>query len=94
MLEAPEIWGIESISADAIVLRLVVKTRTGAKDEVARELRLRVKRALDTMGVRVPALNVATSSGGTAAGTTETPVIPGIGKQPATKPAPTVGGKK
>jgi small conductance mechanosensitive channel len=94
MLEAPEIWGIESISADAIVLRLVVKTRTGAKDEVARELRLRVKRALDAIGVRVPALNVATSSGGTAAGTKETPVIPGVGKPPATKPAPAVGGKR
>lgn len=94
MMEPPEIWGIESISAEAIVLRMVVKTRTGAKDEVARELRLRVKRALDAMGVRVPSLNVATSSGGTAAGSKETPVIPGIGKQPATKPAPTVGGKK
>jgi small conductance mechanosensitive channel len=94
MMEAPEIWGIESISAEAIVLRLVVKTRSGAKDDVARELRLRVKRALDAMGVRVPSLNVATATGASGAGTTETPVIPGVGKPAATRPAPTVGGKK
>lgn len=94
MMEAPEIWGIESISAEAIVLRMVVKTRSGAKDDVARELRLRVKRALDAMGVRVPSLNVATASGTTTTGAKETPVIPGVGKPAATKPTPQVGGKK
>jgi small conductance mechanosensitive channel len=57
ILEKPEIWGIESISAEAIVLRLVVKTASTSKDDVARELRARLKRALDEMGVRLPALN-------------------------------------
>lgn len=94
MMESPEIWGIESISAEAIVLRMVVKTRSGARDDVARELRLRVKRALDALGVRVPSLNVATSGGSTAAGTKETPVIPGVVRQPATKPAPVPGTRK
>ncbi|MCY7412474.1 MAG: mechanosensitive ion channel family protein, partial [Salinibacterium sp.] len=63
VIEKPALWGIESISAEAIVVRLVVKTRSTAKDDVARELRLRLKRALDEMGVRLPALNSITLSG-------------------------------
>jgi len=57
ILERPEVWGIESISAEAIVIRLVVKTRAGGKDDVARELRARLKTALDALGVKLPALN-------------------------------------
>ncbi|MCU1446264.1 mechanosensitive ion channel domain-containing protein, partial [Cryobacterium sp.] len=56
VLEKPEIWGLESISAEAIVIRIVMKTRTTAKDDVARELRLRLKKALDAMGVELPSL--------------------------------------
>jgi len=63
VLEKPEIWGIESISAEAIVVRLVVKTRSGSKDDVARELRVRLKRGLDELGVRLPALNTINLSG-------------------------------
>ncbi len=68
ILEKPEIWGIESISAEAIVLRLVVKTASASKDDVARELRARLKRALDEMGVKLPALNsiILTGSDGAA----------------------------
>ncbi len=54
IIEQPELWGIESISADAIMIRLVVKTRTATKDDVARELRSRVKKALDAKGVELP----------------------------------------
>ncbi|MGV8882511.1 MAG: mechanosensitive ion channel family protein [Rhodoglobus sp.] len=63
VIEKPALWGIESISAEAVVVRLVVKTRSAAKDDVARELRLRLKRALDEMGVRLPALNSIVLSG-------------------------------
>jgi small conductance mechanosensitive channel len=63
VLEKPELWGIESISAEAIVVRLVVKTRSANKDDVARELRMRLKRALDDLGVRLPALNSIILSG-------------------------------
>jgi small conductance mechanosensitive channel len=68
ILEKPEIWGIESISAEAIVLRLVVKTVSTSKDDVARELRARLKRALDEMGVKLPSMNsiVLTGSEGAA----------------------------
>lgn len=63
ILEKPEIWGIESISAEAIVIRLVVKTRPGTKDDVARDLRARLKSGLDAMGVKLPALNSIVLSG-------------------------------
>ena len=57
ILERPEVWGIESISAEAIVIRLVVKTRAGSKDGVARELRARLKKTIDALGITLPALN-------------------------------------
>ena len=63
VLERPEIWGLESISDEALVIRLVVKTRTTAKDDVARELRMRLKKATDEMGVTLPALNSVVLTG-------------------------------
>jgi small-conductance mechanosensitive channel len=63
VLDKPEIWGIESISAEAVIVRIVVKTRSGEKDNVARELRARLKHALDAMGVHLPALNTVVLSG-------------------------------
>jgi len=57
MIEQPEVWGLESISGDALVIRLVQKTRTNAKDDVARELRMRLKHAMDEMGITLPQLN-------------------------------------
>ncbi len=63
VLERPEIWGLESISSEALVIRLVVKTRTSVRDDVARELRVRLKRALDEMDIRLPSLNTVVLSG-------------------------------
>ncbi|BDZ46490.1 mechanosensitive ion channel family protein [Naasia aerilata] len=63
VLERPEVWGLESISSEALVIRLVIKTRTSARDDVARELRVRLKEALDEMGVKLPALNSVVLSG-------------------------------
>ena len=57
ILEKPEIWGIESVSAEAIVIRLVMKARPAEQWAVARELRLRLKHALDEINVGLPALN-------------------------------------
>ncbi len=56
IVEKPELWGLESIDGETLVLRLVLKTRPNAKDDVARALRLRIKRALDAIGVAVPQL--------------------------------------
>lgn len=63
IIEQPEVWGLESVSGDALVTRLVMKTRANAKDDVARELRMRLKNAIDTMGVKLPQLNSITLTG-------------------------------
>ncbi|MFT4219991.1 MAG: mechanosensitive ion channel [Microbacterium sp.] len=63
ILEQPEVWGLESVSGDALVIRLVVKTRPNAKDDVSRELRMRIKNALDEDGVRLPSLSSITLEG-------------------------------
>jgi len=82
ILEKPEIWGIESISAEAIVVRIVVKTASSAKDDVARELRGRLKRSLDEAGIHLPALNSIVLSGFEGAGS-----VRGA-RPPKTRPVP------
>jgi small conductance mechanosensitive channel len=63
IVEKPEIWGLESITTDALVIRLAMKTRSASKDDVARELRLRLKKNLDEMGVHLPGLNTPVLAG-------------------------------
>jgi len=63
VLERPEIWGLESISDEAMVLRVVMKVRTSSKDDVARELRVRLKRTVDEMGLKLPSLGSVVLSG-------------------------------
>ncbi|MFF1879130.1 mechanosensitive ion channel family protein [Leifsonia sp. NPDC058230] len=84
ILEKPEIWGLESISAEALVTRLVLKTRTTAKDDVSRELRKRLKEALDEMGVKLPSLSAIVLSGFDGAAS-----VNGA-KPPRTRPTPVV----
>jgi moderate conductance mechanosensitive channel len=43
----PEVWGIELLSGEQVVLRLVQQVGPSHADEVARELRARIKSALD-----------------------------------------------
>jgi moderate conductance mechanosensitive channel len=47
ILERPEVWGVETISADVLQLRVTARTAPMARREVARELRERLKNALD-----------------------------------------------
>ncbi|WP_430645361.1 mechanosensitive ion channel family protein [Agromyces sp. GXS1127] len=63
VLEKPEIWGLESVSDDAMVIRIVMKVRTSAKDDVARELRVRLKRTLDAMDLSLPSLSSVVLTG-------------------------------
>ncbi|WP_396656840.1 mechanosensitive ion channel family protein [Microbacterium sp.] len=63
ILEKPEVWGLESIDGDALIIRLVMKTRANARDDVARELRMRIKRTADSLGVPLPALATVTPTG-------------------------------
>jgi small-conductance mechanosensitive channel len=43
----PEVWGIELLSGEQVVLRLVQQVGPSHADEIARELRARIKAALD-----------------------------------------------
>lgn len=52
VLERPEVWGLESVADDALVVRVVMKVRSSAKDDVARELRMRLKRTIDELDIR------------------------------------------
>jgi small conductance mechanosensitive channel len=51
ILEPPEVWGVESFTLDALTIRLVVKTAPSEQWRVARELRARIKAALDAAGI-------------------------------------------
>ncbi|MFF1573820.1 mechanosensitive ion channel family protein [Leifsonia sp. NPDC058292] len=84
ILEKPEIWGLESISDDVLVIRIVLKTRTTAKDDVSRELRMRLKSAIDEMGVKLPSLNTIVLTGFDGAAS-----VTGA-KPPRTRPTPVV----
>lgn len=54
VLEEPEILGVEALGADAVVIRLSVKTLPGEQWTVARELRQRIKEALDAADISIP----------------------------------------
>ena len=53
VLEAPEVWGVEDVHADAYVLRLVVKTEPLQQWRLARELRERIMRTFAAEGVSI-----------------------------------------
>jgi small-conductance mechanosensitive channel len=52
-LGEPEIWGINALSGDQVVLRLVQKTKPEDKDEVARKLRHAVKVEFDKANIKL-----------------------------------------
>ncbi len=51
MIEQPEVWGAQELSSKEVTMRIVAKTAPMRQWEVARELRSRVKGALDAAGV-------------------------------------------
>ena len=66
ILAPPEVWGVEKYTLDTVTIRLVVKTEPHEQWRVARELRSRIKLALDSAGiVSTPA---ETSADGAVAG--------------------------
>jgi len=56
ILEEPEVWGVQALSGSAIVMRLVAKTVPLKQWEVSRELRERLKTALESNEVPMAAL--------------------------------------
>ncbi|MBB4936450.1 small conductance mechanosensitive channel [Streptosporangium album] len=53
MVEEPQVWGIEQISDTAIVFRISAKTIPARQAEIARELRIRIKSALDRASIAI-----------------------------------------
>lgn len=47
VIQEPEIWGIEALSGEQVVVRLVQQVKPSHQDEIARALRLEVKKSLD-----------------------------------------------
>ncbi|MEV0522043.1 mechanosensitive ion channel family protein [Streptomyces sp. NPDC050439] len=54
LLEDPAVWGVQSLDADGVVVRVAVKTLPLQQWAVTRELRRRVKEALDEAGIDIP----------------------------------------
>ncbi len=54
ILEKPEIWGVESLSAESQVIRTVLKTKPNQQWAVARAFRAELKRQMDRRGIQIP----------------------------------------
>jgi len=54
VLEEPEVWGVEKLTANAVVIRLVVKTLPSDQYDISRELRQRLKEEFDREGIEIP----------------------------------------
>lgn len=52
--EEPEVWGVENLGPDGMVIRVVVTTAPLQQWAVGRELRARIKAALDEHGIEIP----------------------------------------
>ena len=53
--ERPDVWGVQQLSKSGIVLRVAAKTEPSAQWSVERELRLRLKEALESEGMQAQA---------------------------------------
>ncbi len=64
IIDQPQVWGIEAITADGIVLRLGVKTQSAAQWAVTRELRARIKSRFDAEGIQIRPVPAAVAVNG------------------------------
>jgi small conductance mechanosensitive channel len=54
IVEDPLVAGVESVTGNAVTIRVIIKTRPNEHFGVQRELRERIKEAFDREGIRVP----------------------------------------
>ncbi len=54
IIEDPAMLGVDKLSASSITLRLLAKTSANRQNDVARELRRRIKLAFDQEGIKTP----------------------------------------
>ncbi len=82
ILEEPEVWGVQTLYTDAVLLRVVARTVPLRQWEVQRELTERLKNSLDATGVA--------DGSGVMPGPGPSPTAPGPGTEPtptATRPS-------
>ncbi|GAB2748719.1 mechanosensitive ion channel family protein [Nocardioides pakistanensis] len=54
ILEEPEVWGVQDLGPDSILVRVVLKTAPLEQWEIARTMRERVKARFDYEGIEIP----------------------------------------
>ena len=54
IIEEPEVWGVERLEPDGVVVRVVLKTAPLEQWNVAREMRERIKDRFDALGIEIP----------------------------------------
>lgn len=54
IIEEPEVWGVQSLGPDSVVVRLTLKTMPQQQWVVAREMRERIKARFDEEGIAMP----------------------------------------
>ena len=54
VIEQPEIWGVEAVTADEVTIRVTLKTAPMEQWRVAREMRARIKARFDEQGIGTP----------------------------------------
>ncbi|MCD1145841.1 mechanosensitive ion channel family protein [Kocuria sp. LUK] len=72
--EDPEVWGVEAVTGESLTVRVAVRTVPLKQWDVARALRLRLKKMLDREGLHIPLVNqtVLRQDGAGPAGPPET----------------------
>ncbi len=54
ILEQPEVWGVETLGASGIAIRIVVKTTPSEQYRISRVLREEIKAEFDRVGIEIP----------------------------------------
>ena len=54
ILEEPEVWGVEALSAEQVTIRMIIKTMPLEQWVVAREMRRRIKHGFEQLGIEGP----------------------------------------
>jgi small-conductance mechanosensitive channel len=54
IIEEPEVWGVETLGTDSVVVRVALKTVPLEQWSVSREMRARIKARFDAEGIEIP----------------------------------------
>ncbi|WP_345750384.1 mechanosensitive ion channel domain-containing protein [Microbacterium rhizophilus] len=63
IIDRPEVWGLESVSGETLSIRLVLRAKPSAKDDVAHALRMRLREAVHDLGLDLASLETIALAG-------------------------------